>query len=161
MAKKRRTKQTARKITCVNVPAHLRTGPPSYNDRIKAGGPRGERTPDERALIIKNYVLHLYAGRPLPLPSWFAERFPVYPAYKFTPWEISFVNLEPGFITKAKFLKYWRTIVWLNREQETAEIAAYNSVELALSTIPVAVFKDTLTLSVRCEADWETESDSD
>ena len=85
----------------------------------------------------------------------------MYPAYKFTPWEISFVNLEPGFITKAKFLKYWRTVVWLNREQETAEIAAYNSVELALSTIPIAAFIDTLSLSVRCEADWETESDSD
>eukprot|EP00884_Botryococcus_braunii_P002505 jgi/Botrbrau1/12255/Bobra.0361s0016.1 len=66
MAKRRRPKQTARKTTNVNVPARLRTGPPSYNDRIRNGGQQGDRTPDERAAIVKDYVFHLYVGRPLP-----------------------------------------------------------------------------------------------
>eukprot|EP00884_Botryococcus_braunii_P005606 jgi/Botrbrau1/15046/Bobra.0297s0003.1 len=160
MAKKR-TKQTARKTTNLNVPARLRSGPPSYNELIREGGQRGDRNPNERAFIVKDYIFHLHVGCPLAQPTWFRERFLIYPAYKFTTWEISFVNLEPGFVTRAKFRTYFRMTEWINREQELAESTAYLAVESALASLPSGLLKDLENSreKLRSESEWESDSD--
>jgi hypothetical protein len=91
--------QTAQRRTVANPPEELRTIVPTCKDIRAAGGDRGPRTPDERAFIVDDFIHHLFTGYALEPPQWFKNRFFVYPAYKFTVWEISCVNCEPGFIT--------------------------------------------------------------
>jgi hypothetical protein len=152
--------QTAQRRTVENPPQELRTIVPSYKERRAAGGDRGPRTPDERAFIVKDFIHHLFTGWALEPPQWFKTRFSVYPAYKFTVWEISCVNCEPGFITRAKFAEYCRCMQWKDREAEWLEVAAYGAVEAALATLPRDLFDSLLlTLEVKSETDWESDSE--
>jgi hypothetical protein len=152
--------QTAQRRTVETPPHELRTSVPTYKDRRAAGGDRGPRTPDERAFIVKDFIHHLFTGCALEPPQWFKTRFLVYPAYKFTAWEISCVNCEPGFITRAKFAEYCRCTQWKDREAEWIEVAAYGAVEAALATLPGYLFDSLLfTLEVKSETDWESDSE--
>jgi hypothetical protein len=159
-------RQTARRSPRGGVRPELREStPPSYKDRRRAGGPTGPRTPDERAFIVKDFIVHHFSGKPAAQPTWFANRFPEYPAYKFTPWEISFVNCEPGFITKAEFDKYCRGRFerreFINLEEALQEQTAYRAVENSLATLSRRLFDYIGEYSDYSEADWDSDSDTE
>jgi hypothetical protein len=157
-----RRRQTARRNPRVGVhPEERESIPPSYNDKRRAGGPTGRRTPDERAYTVKDFIVHHFSGRPAATPTWFSNRFPIYPAYKFTPWEVSFVNCEPGFITKAEFDKFCRGKFqrreFLNLEEALEEQTAYRAVENSLASLPRRLFEYVGEYLDFSESEWESD----
>eukprot|EP00884_Botryococcus_braunii_P001956 jgi/Botrbrau1/11761/Bobra.0195s0086.1 len=136
--------------------------PPTYNARRKAGGEIGPRTAEERAFIIKDFVTRAYGQGRLTPPQWFKLRFPIYPAYKFTEWECSFINGDPCFVTRSLFERYLQHIGGPDKEGFWAERAAYSAVETALASLDEE-FLDSLVGSIKgCSPEeWLTESDSE
>eukprot|EP00884_Botryococcus_braunii_P022663 jgi/Botrbrau1/9080/Bobra.178_2s0012.1 len=124
-----RTRQIGRMSTSTPISIRLPPPPPpSYNERRKAGGERGPRTIEERAFIVKDFFYEKNGQGALTPPRWFQERFPIYPAYKVTAWELSFINGEPGFITRARFEKCLQLTGGPTQEAYWTETAAYAAV---------------------------------
>eukprot|EP00884_Botryococcus_braunii_P000460 jgi/Botrbrau1/10414/Bobra.0133s0023.1 len=130
-----RTRQSRRMSTGSARPMRLPPPPPpTYDSLRRAGGETGPRTPEERAFIIKDFVSRAYGQGRLDPPQWFKQRFPVYPAYKVTAWECSFINGDPGFVTRALFERHLRQVGGPDQEEFWAEKAAYTAVETTLAS---------------------------
>jgi hypothetical protein len=84
-----RKRQTARKSTGTAVwkQRQALARPPTFKERLDKGGETGLRTAEERIFLVTDLFHHHALGVPLPRPSWFTERFFIYPAYLLNPWE--------------------------------------------------------------------------
>jgi hypothetical protein len=75
------------------------------------------------------------------------------------------VNCEPGFITKAEFVKYCRGKFEkreiLNLDEALEEQTAYQAVENALATLSRLLFTYIAEYKTLSETDWETDSDEE
>eukprot|EP00884_Botryococcus_braunii_P008747 jgi/Botrbrau1/17874/Bobra.0404s0002.1 len=160
MARKR---QSGRMSTGGGRPPPPPPPPPTYNERRKAGGEKGPRTIEERAFLVKDFVNEAHGPGALTPPQWFQDRFPIYPAYKFTVWEVSFINEEPGYLTCAIFERCLQQTGGPSHEAYWTEKAAYAAIELALSSLGDD-FIDRLIFYGEGEFhvdEWVTEDDSE
>eukprot|EP00884_Botryococcus_braunii_P015485 jgi/Botrbrau1/261/Bobra.0022s0232.1 len=131
-----RTKQSGRMATGSKRPFIPPTpSPPTYDSLRRAGGDTGPRTPEERAFLVKDFVSRAYGLGKVEQPLWFRRRFSVYPAYKVTAWECSFINADPGFVTRALFERHLQQLGGPSKPEYWEERAAYTAVECALATL--------------------------
>ena len=111
---------------------------------------------------MKDFVHESYGQGALTPPQWFQDRFPIYPAYKVTEWELSFINSDPGFVTRAIFERCLQQTGGPTQEAYWTEKTAYTAVESALSCLDDILLSQLLDDSDRHSLEeWLTETDSE